>query len=92
MHLPLESLHPLIELHAERVQRHRHQVVLAHGEHEVEQVLLVVPLRELGVGRVGERLVGVQLVGSMIVFRERIPPLALAGTGMILSGIVLFSL
>jgi len=40
----------------------------------------------------GLTAVGVQLVGSMIVFRERIPPLALAGTGMILSGIVLFSL
>jgi len=40
----------------------------------------------------GLSAVGVQIVGSMIVFRERIPPLAWAGTGLILSGIVLFSL
>jgi len=40
----------------------------------------------------GLSAVGVQLVGSMILFRERIPPLAWAGTGLIVSGIVLFSL
>jgi multidrug transporter EmrE-like cation transporter len=40
----------------------------------------------------GLSAVGVQIVGSMILFRERIPPLAWAGTGLILSGIVLFSL
>jgi multidrug transporter EmrE-like cation transporter len=40
----------------------------------------------------GLTAVGVQLIGGLIVFRERIPPLALAGTGLILSGIVLFSL
>ncbi|MGA2642256.1 MAG: hypothetical protein ABSG21_15285 [Spirochaetia bacterium] len=40
----------------------------------------------------GLTAIGVQLVGGTIVFRERIPPLALAGTGLILSGIVLFSL
>ena len=40
----------------------------------------------------GLTAVGVQIVGGMIIFRERIPPLAWAGTGLILSGIVLFSL
>ena len=40
----------------------------------------------------GLTAIGVQLVGGMIVFRERVPPLALAGTGLILSGIMLFSL
>ena len=40
----------------------------------------------------GLSAVGVQIVGGMLVFRERIPPLAWAGTGLILSGIVLFSL
>jgi multidrug transporter EmrE-like cation transporter len=40
----------------------------------------------------GLTAVGVQIVGGMIVFRERISPLAWAGTGLILSGIVLFSL
>jgi multidrug transporter EmrE-like cation transporter len=40
----------------------------------------------------GLTAIGVQLVGGMLVFRERIPPMALAGTGLILSGIVLFSL
>ena len=40
----------------------------------------------------GLTAVGVQLVGGMLLFRERIPPLAWAGTGLILSGIVLFSL
>jgi multidrug transporter EmrE-like cation transporter len=40
----------------------------------------------------GLTAVGVQIVGGMIVFRERIPPLAWAGTALILSGIVLFSL
>ena len=40
----------------------------------------------------GLSALGVQIVGSMILFRERIPPLAWAGTGLIVSGIVLFSL
>jgi len=40
----------------------------------------------------GLTAIGVQLVAGVVVFRERIPPLALAGTGLILSGIVLFSL
>ena len=40
----------------------------------------------------GLSAVGVQIVGSMIIFRERVSPLAWAGTGLILSGIVLFSL
>jgi len=40
----------------------------------------------------GLSAVGVQLVGSLILFRERIPLLAWAGTGLIVSGIVLFSL
>jgi multidrug transporter EmrE-like cation transporter len=40
----------------------------------------------------GLTAVGVQLVGGMLLFRERIPPIAWAGTGLILSGIVLFSL
>ena len=40
----------------------------------------------------GLTAVSVQLVGGLIVFRERIPPLAWAGTGLILSGIVLVSL
>jgi multidrug transporter EmrE-like cation transporter len=40
----------------------------------------------------GLTAVAVQLVGGMLIFRERIPPIAWAGTGLILSGIVLFSL
>ena len=40
----------------------------------------------------GLTAVAVQLVGGMLLFRERIPPMAWAGTGLILSGIVLFSL
>ena len=40
----------------------------------------------------GLSAIGVQVVGGLIVFRERIPILAWAGTGLILSGIVLFSL
>jgi len=40
----------------------------------------------------GLTAVGVQVVGGLVVFRERITPLAWAGTGLILSGIVLFSL
>ena len=40
----------------------------------------------------GLTAIGVQLVASLVVFRERIPPLALTGTGLVLSGIVLFSL
>ncbi len=40
----------------------------------------------------GNWIFGVQMVGGMIVFREKIPPLALAGTGLIVSGIVLFSM
>ncbi len=40
----------------------------------------------------GLTAVGVQLIGGVLLFRERIPPIAWAGTGLILSGIVLFSL
>jgi len=40
----------------------------------------------------GLTAVGVQIVGGMLIYRERIHPLAWAGTGLILSGIVLFSL
>ena len=40
----------------------------------------------------GLTAVGVQLVGGILLFHERIPPVAWAGTGLILSGIVLFSL
>jgi drug/metabolite transporter (DMT)-like permease len=37
-------------------------------------------------------VLGVQLVGGMIVLKEKISPLAWVGTGLILSGIVLFSI
>ena len=40
----------------------------------------------------GLTAIGVQVVGGVIVFREKIPPVAWAGTGLILAGIVLFSL
>ncbi len=40
----------------------------------------------------GLTAVGVQLVGGMLVLRERISAAAWVGTGLILSGIVLFSL
>jgi multidrug transporter EmrE-like cation transporter len=40
----------------------------------------------------GLAAVGVQLVGGMVVFRERISPVMWVGTGLILSGIVVFSL
>ncbi len=40
----------------------------------------------------GITAVGVQLVGGMIVFREKITPVAWIGTGLILCGIVFFSL
>ena len=40
----------------------------------------------------GLTAVAVQLVGGVLLFRERISPIAWAGTGLILSGIVLFSL
>jgi multidrug transporter EmrE-like cation transporter len=39
----------------------------------------------------GLTAVGVQLVGGMLVFREKISPVTWVGTGLILSGIVLFS-
>jgi multidrug transporter EmrE-like cation transporter len=40
----------------------------------------------------GLTAIGVQFVGGMIFFREKITPLAWAGTGLILCGIVLFSI
>ena len=40
----------------------------------------------------GLTAVGVQLVGSMVLLRERISPWAWTGTGLIVLGIVLFSL
>jgi multidrug transporter EmrE-like cation transporter len=40
----------------------------------------------------GLTAIGVQLVGGLIFFHEKIPPLAWAGTGLILCGIVLFSI
>ena len=39
----------------------------------------------------GLTAVGVQVVGGLVVFHEKIPPLAWAGTGLILCGIVMFS-
>jgi len=40
----------------------------------------------------GLTAISVQVVGAMIIFRERIPRTAWAGTGLILAGVVLFSL
>ncbi len=40
----------------------------------------------------GLTAIGVQIVGGVIFFREKITPLAWAGTGLILCGIVLFSI
>jgi multidrug transporter EmrE-like cation transporter len=40
----------------------------------------------------GLSAVSVQVVGAVILFKEHVTPLAWAGTGLILSGIVLFSL
>ncbi len=40
----------------------------------------------------GLTAIGVQVVGGVIVFREKIPALAWAGTGLIVAGIILFSL
>ncbi len=40
----------------------------------------------------GLTAIGVQIVGGLIVFRERIPAVAWAGTALILAGIVLFSI
>ena len=42
----LEPLHTLIELDAERIQRHRHQVVLTDGKHHIHQLLGVVALAQ----------------------------------------------
>jgi multidrug transporter EmrE-like cation transporter len=39
----------------------------------------------------GLTAVGVQVVGGLIVFREKISTAAWAGTGLILAGIILFS-
>jgi multidrug transporter EmrE-like cation transporter len=39
----------------------------------------------------GLTAVGVQIVGGLLVFREKITPLAWAGTGLILCGVVMFS-
>jgi multidrug transporter EmrE-like cation transporter len=40
----------------------------------------------------GLTAIGVQVVGGVIVFREKISAVAWAGTGLILAGIVLFNL
>jgi multidrug transporter EmrE-like cation transporter len=40
----------------------------------------------------GLTAIGVQLLGSMLLMKERITPLAWVGTGLILCGVVLFSL
>jgi multidrug transporter EmrE-like cation transporter len=39
----------------------------------------------------GVSALGVQIVGSLLIFREKVPPTAWVGTGLILMGIVLFS-
>ena len=68
------SGHAVVALHPHRVQHHRHEVVLTNGEHEVEEMLLVITLGERGVGRVGEALAGVELVGRAQQRRlERVP-------------------
>jgi multidrug transporter EmrE-like cation transporter len=40
----------------------------------------------------GLTAISVQIVGGLLLFREKITPLAWAGTGLILCGIVLFSI
>ena len=40
----------------------------------------------------GLSAIGVQIVGALLVLREKIRPLAWAGTGLMLAGIVIFSL
>jgi multidrug transporter EmrE-like cation transporter len=40
----------------------------------------------------GLTAVAVQVVGGLVVFREKISTLAWAGTGLILAGIILFSI
>jgi small multidrug resistance pump len=40
----------------------------------------------------GLTAIGVQIVGGLLIFREKIPAAAWAGTGLILAGIVLFTL
>jgi multidrug transporter EmrE-like cation transporter len=40
----------------------------------------------------GLSAIGVQIVGGLLVLREKIRPLAWAGTGLVLAGIVMFSL
>ena len=40
----------------------------------------------------GLTAIGVQLVGGLLVLKEKIRPLAWAGTGLVLAGIALFSL
>lgn len=40
----------------------------------------------------GLTAIGVQLVGVQLVLREKIRPFAWAGTGLVLAGIVMFSL
>ena len=59
----LEALDPGVELDAERVQRHRHRVVLAYREDEVQELLRVVVVREVSPGGVRDARNGVQLVG-----------------------------
>src|SRR4051794_4722553 len=57
-----EAGNALVELHAEAVQRPRHEVVLADGEHGVHQLMGVVALAQRRPGSVGHHAVGLQLV------------------------------
>src|SRR5215510_315463 len=59
-----EALDSLIQLHAEGVQRHRHQIVLAHREHHVHELFSVIPLAQGRPSHIADTGVRMQLVGS----------------------------
>ena len=54
----------VVALGPERVQGHRHQVVLAHGEHQVHSLAFLEMLRKLPPHRFGNELLAVQIVGG----------------------------
>src|SRR5439155_8298224 len=42
----LETLHALFQLHAQRIQRHRHDVVLPNRKYDIDHLLGIEPLRD----------------------------------------------
>src|SRR6185436_16109421 len=71
-----------LDLHAERVQRHRYQRVLPDGEHEIDHLPRVIVLAEALPRGVADELVAVQIVDCAQQRRLRLGPARRIGVAL----------